>query len=413
MTQRTGDKIFSGLMSPISFGRLTASNRIVHQPMECDDSPNGFPSESTFKRYRRLAEGGAGITVVEATSVGRDRARINQLMVDEDHRQGIESLTKAFKDTNPEPLLFYQITHAGQISGNFDQPGVPRSEVVRVYEPNGFDSKPGRLLSSADIDEIIEAFIRGAIVAHDSGADGVDVKLCHGYLGGQLLRPANNRDWEYGGSLENRMRFSRRVVAGIKEKLPDFCVMVRFSIDEGDRTKDDEPVTGGIGTKGHDSTEHSLVEPLEMIRMLKSYGTDILNLTAGIPAYNADKWVRPAKAPAGFDVDDPGTYTEYHHFAYSLEAKKLNLDIPVIASGFSALGKNVAQAGESVIRNGLADMIGIGRQTLADPSVERILSGEADYCVRCSGCAKLLVGQVAVGCSHYDKNAKERLRRLG
>ena len=399
-------------MSPISFGSLEASNRIVHQPMECDDSPDGLPGESTIERYKRLAEGGAGITVVEATSVGSDRARINQLMVDEDHRHGIESLTKAFKDTNPEPLLFYQITHAGQISGKFDRPGVPESEVVRVYEPTGFDRRPGRLLSSTDVDEIIEAFIRGAMIVHDSGADGVDVKLCHGYLGGQLLRPANNRDWEYGGSLHNRMRFPERIISGIKEEIPDLCVMVRFSIDEGDRTKDGEPVAGGIGTKGNDSTEHSLEEPLEMIRMLKSYGVDILNLTAGIPAYNADKWVRPAKPPASFDVDDPHTYAEYHHLAYSLEVKKLNLGIPVIASGFSVFGKNTGQAGENVIRYGLADMIGIGRQTLADPNVGRILWGEANYCVRCGGCAKLLVGQVEVGCSRYNQNARERLKSL-
>ena len=96
MTQNVGNETFSGLTSSISFRSLEASNRIVHQPMECDDSPNGFPSESTLERYRRLAEGAAGITIVEATSVGKNRARINQLMVDEDHRKGIDTLTKTF-----------------------------------------------------------------------------------------------------------------------------------------------------------------------------------------------------------------------------------------------------------------------------------------------------------------------------
>jgi len=413
MTQNIENRAFPGLTSSISFRSLKASNRIVHQPMECDDSPNGFPSESTLKRYRRLAEGAAGITIVEATSVGANRARINQLMVDEDHRQGIDTLTKAFKDTNSEPLLFYQITHAGQISGDFHQAGIPRSEVVRAYEPTGFDRKPGRLLSSENIDEIIEAFIKSAIIIHDSGADGVDIKFCHGYLGGQLLRPANNRDWEYGGSLRNRMRFPERIINGIKEKIPDTCIMVRISIDEGDMTTSGEPMPGGIGTKGPDSTEHSLEEPLEMIRMLKSYGIDIINITAGIPAYNADICSRPSKPPASFDVGDPETYAEYHHLAYPIEVKKLDLGIPVIATGFSAFGKNVAQVGENVIQHSFADMIGIGRQTLADPNVERILSGEADYCVRCNGCAKLLVGQVAVGCSRYDEKSRERLKKLG
>ena len=137
-----------------------------------------------------------------------------------------------------------------------------------------------------------------------------------------------------------------------------------------------------------------------------------MNITAGIPAYNADLCSRPSKPPAGFNVDDPDTYTEYHHLAYPIEVKKLNLGIPVIATGFSAFGKNMVQVGENVIKHGFADMMGIGRQTLADPNVERILSGEANYCVRCNGCAKLLVGQVAVGCSRYDESARERLKSL-
>jgi len=398
--------------SPISFGGLTAPNRFVHQPMECNDSPGGFPGELTFKRYKRLAEGKAGITVVEATSVGENRARTNQLMIDEEHRPGIKSLTKAFKEINPDTPLFYQLNHAGQISGNFNQQGIPKSEVVRAYEPVGFDCNPGRLLSSEDIDEIIEAFITGAVIAHDSGADGVDVKLCHGYLGGQLLRPANNRDWEYGGSLENRMRFPERVITGIRERIPEFCIMVRISVYEGDKTASGEPIAGGIGTTRHDSTEHSLEEPLEILRMLKSYGIDIVNISAGIPVYNADKWVRPGRLPAGFDIDDPDTYAKYHHLANSLEAKKLDLGIPVIASGFSIFGKNIAQVAENAIKHGFSDMVGIGRQSLADPNVERILSGEADYCIKCRGCAKLLAGQVSVGCSNYNQDVKERLKSL-
>lgn len=407
----TNNEKFPALTSPISFGGLNAPNRVVHQPMECDDSPNGFPSERTLERYRRLAEGGAGITVVEATSVGGDRARINQLMIDDKRKRGIAGLTKTFKDINSDSLFFYQLNHSGQISGNFDQPGIPRSEVVRAYEPKGFDCKPGRLLSSEDISEIIEAFIVGAVIAHDSGADGVDVKFCHGYLGGQILRPANNRDWEYGGSLENRMRFPERILSGIKERIsdPNFGVMVRLSFDEGNATATGESIAGGIGTKSHDSMEHSLEEPLEIIKMLKSCGIDILNLTAGIPVYNAAAWVRLPKPPKSFDVDDPNTYAEYHHLAYSLEAKKLNLGVPVIASGFSVFGKDMAQVGENAVKHGFADMMGIGRQSLADPSVERILSGEANYCRRCGGCAKLLIGQVAVGCTLYDQDSRERL----
>ncbi|MBD3184029.1 hypothetical protein GF312_17225 [Candidatus Poribacteria bacterium] len=405
---------YPNLMTPITFSNLTAPNRFVHQPMECDDSIDGFPSGRTLDRYRKLARGKAGITMVEAVSVGNNRARINQLMVDEEHRKGICELTKAFKNVNPDSLFIYQLNHAGQISGEFHRPDVRESQVVRVYKPKGFDNKPGKMLTVEDINEIIDAFIKGAEIVYDSGADGVDVKFCHGYLIGQITRPANDREWEYGGSLENRLRFPKRIIEGIKERItdPDFCLMVRISMDEGDAISSGETITGGVGTTGPESSEHSLDESLETLKMLADWGVDILNISTGIPAYNADTWVRPAKPPKTFDADDPTTYTQYHHLAYSLTAKKLDLGLPVVASGFSVFGKDIGKVGENAIREGYADLIGIGRQTLADPDIERILSGEANYCVRCRGCAKLLVGQVPVGCIKYDRESRERLKSL-
>ena len=385
--------------SPIWLGNKRAPNRLVHLAMECNDAFNGLPSELTLRRYRRLAQAKAGITNVEATSVSSSsRARIHQLVTDEAHRKGIEQLTSEFKQINHDTILCYQITHSGQISD-------PRfSEVLRVYDLKGFDSTPGRLLETSEIGQIRDSFIRAAEIVHDSGADMVDVKLCHGYLGGQTIRPANTRIDEYGGSLENRMRFAREVVQGIKGKIPDpnFKIMARFSIYEGDATLNGEPVVGGVGTRGPESTEFDLEESHQILRMLAGYGVDILSISAGMPKYNGAKWVGLSKAPEEFNIDRPETYQAYHHFAFAKGAKELNLGIPVIASGFSIFGKSISKVGENVISHGYGDMLGIGRQSLADPDIERILSGNANYCVRCGGCRELLFAQMPLGCAWYD-----------
>lgn len=395
-------KAIYGLESPIWVDlehRIKAPNRIVHQPMEGNDSWNGFPSERTLRAYRRRAKARAGITVVEATTVVPEpRARLNQLIADEKHSKGINKLTEVFKEINPDTLLFYQLTHSGQISD-------PKfSKIVRVYESKGFDNTPGKLLSTQDIDGIIETFIQGAKIVYKSGADGVDIKLCHGYLGGQMLRPVNTRNDEYGGSLENRMRFAKRVIEGVKERIsdPKFKVMVRFSIYEGEDPETNKPFPGGIGTTGPNSTEYSLEEPLTMLQLLVGYSVDILNITAGIPKYNGDQNVRPLKLPKGFEPENPITYTRYHHLDYAKQVKELNLGVPIIASGFSLFGKNIAQVGMNSILHNYTDMSGIGRQTLVDPNIDMILSGKANYCIRCKGCSELLIAQMPVGCTHYN-----------
>ena len=172
--------------------------------------------------------------------------------------------------------------------------------------------------------------------------------------------------------------------------------MVRFSIYEGDARVNEKPVMGGIGTKGPESTEFSLREPYKMLRMLVSYGVDILNITIG------GKWSIPKRIPWELEIEKPDSYLIYPHLDFARRVKALKLGVPVICTGFSVFGKNIARVGCDSISRGYADMVGIGRQTLADPDIERILDGSAKYCKRCNGCHELLVAQMPVGCTYYD-----------
>ena len=117
------------LSSPIKIGNKIAPNRIVNQPMECNDGDaSGNPTELTLRRYRNLAEGGAGIIVIESlTLTYESRSRKNQLKISEENAKGLERLIKEMKEVNGKSLVLFQINHSGRISG------AAFSKVVSLY----------------------------------------------------------------------------------------------------------------------------------------------------------------------------------------------------------------------------------------------------------------------------------------
>ncbi len=393
------------IRSPIPIGKKVASNRIVNQPMECNDGDScGNPTELTFKRYRKLAEGGAGIIFIESmTFTYKSRARKNQLKISEDTAKGLEKLVREMREINPHPLILFQITHSGRYSGS------DFSNVVSVY-PTG--DPQVHLLTEKEIEEISQGFVKATLIAKQVGADGIDFKHCHGYLCGEILRPANRRPDRFGGSFENRTRFFRETMEQIKKAIggDSFLLGLRFSIYEG--------IPGGFGTPGPEEVEEDLSEPLRFAKMVEETGMDFINVSAGIPAITPEI-VRPTKKyPEGI----------YRHFGWAKAIKQM-VRIPVIGSGYSYLrdGKNDLKESdpskksflywaEKNLKEGKVDLVGIGRQSLADPLFARkILSGNLDqinYCTACGGCSVLLGSQKEVGCAVYDEYYKEVLRKI-
>ena len=104
---------------PIKIGSKLAPNSIVNQPMECNNGDaQGNPTELTLKRYRNLAEGGAGIIIVESLTISYEsRARKNQLKISEETATGLGRLVKAMKEINEKSLILFQINHSGRVSG--------------------------------------------------------------------------------------------------------------------------------------------------------------------------------------------------------------------------------------------------------------------------------------------------------
>lgn len=393
------------LSSPLKIGNRVIPNRMVNQPMECNDADEGGnPTELTLSRYRKLAEGGAGIIIVEALTITREsRARKNQLGIYEKTAPALEKLVREMKGINRNSLILFQITHSGVQSGS------GFSRLVSVYPQAGLET---HVLTEKEVEKIEDEFAAAALIARQVGAGGIDFKQCHGYMCAEMLRPANTRQDGFGGSFENRTRFFRETMAKIKKAAgkDSFVLGARYSVYEG--------IPGGFGTPGPGEVIEDLSEPIAFARIMEAADLDYINVSAGIPAITPEI-VRPTKNfPEGV----------YRHFGWAKTIKE-TVKIPVIGSGYTYLrdGKNDLKEpdpakksflywAEHNLKKGTCDMVGIGRQSLADPLFARkVLGGrssEVNYCVTCGGCSLLIVAQAQAGCVVYSDYYKNLLREV-
>jgi len=395
------------LSRPLKIGNRIAPNRFVNQPMEGNDAdPSGNPSDLTFNRYCRLAEGSAGIIMVESLSVStQSKARKNQLSIQNQNADHLAKLVKEIKKINPDVLVIFQIDHSGIFGGSF-------SDVVSYYP--AYTPKVDlnfRIISDNDIEKIQKQFVESAIIANQAGADGIDFKHCHGYLCSQLLRPANTKQGRYGGSFENRTRFFRETASEMKTAIKDenFIFGMRISIYED--------ILGGIGTTGPNDIVEDLTEPLAFCRMVEEAGFHFINVSAGSPMMTAEMMRPTSKCPIGV----------YRQFGWARSVKNV-VGLPVIGSAYSHLGngenklpgsnqgeKSLLYWAAKNIQDGNVDMVGIGRQSLADPFfVKKALNGEIEkinFCKTCGCCSKLIVSGTHSGCVVYNKFYKEEFRK--
>lgn len=394
------------LLQPIKIGNRVAQNRFFIQAMECNkEDETGNPSEETIQRYCDLAKGGAGLISLEAITVTREcRARDNQLTIMPDNEKPLTEFVRRVHEANPETLFIFQLTHSGEISN---------PEFSRRVTPNPLPGYGGDLLTEEDVERIMDSFVTAAEIAYRAGADGIDMKLSHGYLGCQMIRPHNSRDWKYGGSWENRSRFAFELIERIRKAVPDpnFLVGSKISAWEG--------FPGGFGTEGPDSPIMDLTEPIQLIQGLEARGANFIIQSAGSPSITVGLT----------QVDKHVPYYAYLHQYWAKEFRKaLKPETVVIGSNFSLFrsGKNdlcattpeesnLLNYGAWCIENGVTDMVGLGRQSFADPFLpKKLAEGKEDdikYCLLCDSCLELLIQQSKVGCCIYDKTAHEELVR--
>jgi len=394
------------LAKPIKIGNLEAKNRFVINAMECCDSDSdGNPTETTYERYRNLFTGTAGVIVLEAITVGYEsRSREFQLSIMPHNEKPIAKFVKEMKAVNPDPLFIFQLTHSGELS----HPDFSRRVCVKPLAGFG-----GDLLSEDDVDKIIDQFVLSAKIAHDAGADGVDLKLCHGYLGSQILRPYNDRKWKYGGAWENRRQFAFDLIERVTKAVndPNFLIGSKVSLWEG--------FPGGQGSAGPDTAIIDLTEPLDMIKGLEERGADFIIQSAGSPS------ITLALSQPDKMIPDQ----VYLHHTFQKAVKDVVKSAAVIGSAYSVFnrGNNKLQArtkeentmfywGNKNIEDGVTDMIALGRQSLADPLLpKKYLEGkenEIKWCTACDNCIEFLIRQKNTGCAVYNKPYTASLKAI-
>jgi 2,4-dienoyl-CoA reductase-like NADH-dependent reductase (Old Yellow Enzyme family) len=395
------------VFQPIKIGPFTATNRFVNNAMECCDSdPEGNPTERTYRRYRNLFEGGAGLIDLEAITVQYEsRGREFQLSVMPRNQAALTKFVAEMRKVNPKPIFVWQLTHSGELS----HPGFSRRVCVKPLPGFG-----GDVIDEDYIEKAMDEFVHAAKIAHDCGADGIDFKNCHGYLDSQILRPYNDRKWKFGGPWANRTRFTYTIYERIAKEIndPKFIVGSKVSIYEG--------FPGGQGTAGPDSPIMDLTESLDLVKGMEARGAKFILVSAGSPSITLAKSQPDKKVP-----DDV-----YLHFYFQKKVREvLKPETVVIGSAYSIFnnGRNELQArnkeentlwywANKNIRDRVTDMVAIGRQSLADGQMARkFIEGrekEIRWCNACDDCIELLIRQKPVGCVTHDKEYNQALREI-
>ena len=375
------------LLSPFAIGARRAPNRLVAQPMEANDAAaNGAPSERVLQRYLRLAEGAWGVVFVESTYVSaRSPVRFSALRLTEATLPGFQDLVRQFKARNPEALLLVQLSHSGGTS----RTGAASAEAL-PEQRDGVDH-----LSGDEIERIRQQFVAAALLARQAGFDGIDLKLCHGYLGAKLLRPANVRDDGWGGTFENRTRFFSTAIRDIRRQLagdPAFLLGSRISFYER--------LPGGCGTAGPESKVYDPAETYDLIRLLYDLELDFVNVSGDAKETPDHKTAEEQRA--GILLYERLT----HDRVRELAARGLpRTPMAVIGSGYSALGEEALPAAARRLAAGCTDLIGFGRQSFADPLLPRkVREGRPlDVCRGCWACNRRMMAGQPAACVVYDQ----------
>src|SRR4030095_11681342 len=232
--------VASPLAQPLLCGKFTIGNRFAIQPMEgWDGTTDGRPTELSVRRWRRFGASGAKlIWGGEAVAVCHEgRANPNQLVIGPNAAADLsrlrEDLIQEHKQsvgTTEGLVIGLQLTHSGRYSrpNSNDRP----EPCILYYHPI-LDNRLGitrayPLLEDWEIRQIIEKFHQAACVAYEAGFDFIDIKHCQGYLAHEFLS-AYTRLGDYGGSFENRTRFLREVVNGVRDVAPGVEIGVRLS----------------------------------------------------------------------------------------------------------------------------------------------------------------------------------------
>lgn len=383
---------YTKLFEPGKIGTVKIGNRVVMTAMEVDLGRfDGKVSQRLSDYYYERARGGVGLIITGIARVDSFTGVGSPMQLSVANFSTVRSLrklTKRIHTTNTK--IFCQIHHPGRQSYSAEmyiwpliaavskfpgfgrifgpmvsfyrkwmkltfEPAVVSASAVKCTHVN----QKVRALKTFEVRRLVKKFIRGAQRVQAAGFDGVEIHAAHGYLIQQFLSPrTNKRTDEYGGSFENRFRFLKEIIEGVRNACgKDFPISLRLSVDEfyRDAEGDEQGITLPMGIK--------------IAEAAAALGIDALNVSSATYETIND-WLEPITYEPGWR-------------AYLAKAVKEKVSVPVIAAN---LIRSAEQA-EKQLEEGIQDFIGMGRPFLCDPElVQKISEEREEEIVSCIGC---------------------------
>lgn len=359
---------YQALFSPIKIGSMEVKNRIAMMPMGVFSSrlmgPNGAYTKDGADYYIERAKGGTGLIVTGLLPVGWFPKGHGPGDMGEGFKKYVEQqkyLADGIHKYGSKVVV--QITAlSGRSSIHASDPAV--CEIQNVWDP----TKKNREMTKKEIHEYIEMFANASLANKMAGIDGVEIHAVHeGYLLDQFtISNTNHRTDEYGGSLENRLRFPVEIVQAIKEKCgSDFPVMLRYSVRSYMKGFNRGALPGEEFVEFGRDFEESVVVAQKLVEA----GYDALDCDNG----SYDSWFWP----------HPPTYMPKACNLEDVKALKKYVSVPVICAGKF----DDPDLANEVISKGEIDMMGMGRPLLADPELgNKFANGDLKNIRPCIGC---------------------------
>ena len=351
------------VFDPLRIGSVEIPNRIALAPVKTAFGPIvGLATDRHTAYYRRRAEGGAGLIIVEplyVTAAGKEHPK--QLGIDTDDKvPGLSRIVEAVHAAGAG--AFAHLNHAGRAAN-------PKASGLRPEAPSpvicpSTGATPEEM-EPARIEKVVEEFREAARRAREAGFDGVEIQFGLGYLIAQFLSARTNlRRDAYGGDFRNRLAFGQSVLTAVREGVgPDVAVTARISAKE--------QVVGGL----------DLADALSLSADLEERGIDAIHVVTGAACDSPAWYYQHMSVPRGENARLAGRVRD-------------RVRVPVLVAG--RMGSPGAI--RSALRDGLADAVALGRPLVADPDLPRKMrEGRESEIRECGSCLQACLSGVKRG----------------
>lgn len=354
--------MFKHMFEPIQIGPMTVNNRFVVPPMSNNFAiASGELSERSLAYYQERAKGGFGLITIEATVIDRTAkgGPRKHCLFDDSQIGALKKVVDACHVYGS--CVMVQLQQAGP-EGSAKAAGHPLKSASRIQASSKKDIPLE--MTTEQIYELVEMYGDAAMRAKKAGVDAVEIHMAHGYLVSSFIsQQTNKRVDEFGGCFENRMRLPRLIVENIRRKVGhNIAVLARINCSD--------EVRGGI----------TIDDATAVAAYLEDIGIDGIDVSRSLHLKDEYMWA-PTTIHQGFNIE------------YVKRIKEV-VDVPVITVG----RYNDPYLPELVVKKGFADLIAMGRQSIADPHFPNKSAGnKLEEITPCIACLQGCVGNMFCG----------------